>query len=137
MRNSNLLRLLVLSILFLSNGFAEELSKIEKDKRHIVSRMYQATYGILQICPDKEVDSFKRIIENFEKKYPEFSTLLNESPYHQYAVDSMARDIARERKKSDESRMPQCSFGKSIIQSLINTTDGQRSVSDMLEKLQK
>jgi hypothetical protein len=137
MRNSNLLRLLVLLILVLSNGFAEELSKIEKDKRHIVSRMYQATFGLLQICPDKEVDSFKRIIENFEKKYPEFSTLLNESPYHQYAVDSMERDIARERKKPDESRMPQCSFGKSIIQSLISTTGGEKSVSDMLEKLQK
>ncbi|WP_320033789.1 hypothetical protein [Halarcobacter sp.] len=137
MTNSYLLRLLVLSIFFLSNGFAEELSKIEKDKRHIVSRMYQATYGMLQICPDKEVDSFKRIIENFEKTYPEFSKLLNESPYHQYAVDNMVIDIARERKKSDESRMLQCSFGKSITQSLISTAGGQKSVSDMLEKLQK
>lgn len=137
MKNSNILRILVLPILFLSNGFAEELSKIERDKRHIVSRMYQATYAMLQICPDKEVDSFKKIIENFEETYPEFSKLLNESQYHQYAVDNMAKDIAQERKKSDESRMPQCSFGKSMTQSLISTTNGQKSVSDMLEKLKK
>ncbi len=99
--------------------------------------MYQATYGMLQICPDKEVDSFKKIIGNFEETYPEFTKLLNESKYHQYAVDNMARDIARERKKSDEARMPQCSFGKSMIKSLTNTAGGKKSVDEMLEKLQK
>jgi len=137
MKSSNILWLLVLSILFLSNGFAEELTKVEKEKRHIVSRMYQATYGILQICPDREVDSFKKIIKNFEETYFEFSKLLNESQYHQYAVDNMIKDIAQERKKSDRSRISQCSFGKSMTLSLISTTGGQKSVSDMLVKLKK
>ncbi len=137
MKSNNILRLLILSILFLSDGMAEELTKIEKDKRHIVSRMYQVTYGMLQVCPDKEVDSFKTIIVNFEETYPEFTKLLKESQYHQYAIDMTAHDIARERKKSDELRMPQCSFGKAMTQSLINTTDGQKSVYDMLEKLKK
>ncbi len=137
MKNNSTLRVLILAILFLNNGLAEGISKIEKEKRHIVSRMYQATYGMLQICPDKEVDSFKKIIAKLEETYPEFTKLLNESKYHQYAVDNMIKDIARERKKSDESRMPQCSFGKSITKALIYTPSGQKSVSDYLEKLKK
>ncbi|MFT5662546.1 MAG: hypothetical protein ACI9TV_003203 [Sulfurimonas sp.] len=80
---------------------------------------------MLPICPDKEVDSFKTIIAKFEETYPQFTKLLNESKYHQYAVDSMARDITRERKKSDKARMPQCSFGKSMTKSLTNTVSGK------------
>ncbi len=137
MKSSNILRFLVFLIFFLSNGFAEELNELEKEKRKIVFRMYEITYGMLQICPDKEVDSFKEIIKNLDETYPEFTKLLNESEYHQYAVDLTAKDIIRERKKSDESRMPQCSFGKSMTKSLINTPNGQKSVNDMLEKLQK
>jgi hypothetical protein len=143
MKAANILRVLILTILFLNHGLEagvlnmERISKVEKEKRHIVSRMYQATYGMLQICPDKEVDSFKKIIAKFEETYPEFSKLLNESEYHQYAVDNMARDIARERKKSDKARMPQCSFGKSMTKSLIDTDSGKKSVKNMLEKLQK
>ena len=143
MKKNDILRVLVLTMFYLNNGLASgvsdigEISKVEKEKRHIVSRMYQATYGMLQICPDKEVDSFKKIIAKFEERYPEFSKLLNESKYHQYAVDNMRRDITHERKQSDKARIPQCSFGKSMTKSLTNTDSGKKSVAEMLEKLQK
>jgi hypothetical protein len=130
----NFVKIFILSIL-ITYAFADDVN--EKMKAKVVSRMYQSTYGILEICPDEEVDSFKKIIEKFEKTYPEFTKLLNESKYHQYAVDTMAGNIVRERKASEETRMSQCKFGKSITESLINTTDGEKSVNDMLAILKK
>jgi hypothetical protein len=137
MKNIIIFRAFIILIVLLSNTFAEEVSKVEKDKRKIVSRMYQATYAILEICPDREFNSYKKIIDKFERTYPEFTKLLNESPYHQYAVDNMVHDIARERGQSDEIRMSQCSFGKYITESLMNTEDGIKSVNNMLETLKK
>jgi hypothetical protein len=137
MKNTIIFRAFIILIVLLSNTFAEEISKVEKDKRKIVSRMYQATYAILEICPDREVNSYKKIIDKFERTYPEFTKLLNESPYHQYVVDTMKHDIDRERQQSDEIRMSQCSFGKSITESLMNSDNGVKSVSDMLETLRK
>ncbi|MBO8087542.1 MAG: hypothetical protein J7D61_16025 [Marichromatium sp.] len=137
MKNIHIFKLLAFLVLFLSNGLTQELSKIERDKRHIVSRTYQMTYGMLQICPDKEADSFKKIIEEFEKTYPEFTQLLKESQYYQYAVDNMAKDIQRERQKPDESRMSQCLYGQYLTKSLTSTASGQKTVREMQEKLMK
>ena len=44
--------------LTISIAMSSELSQEELDKRKIVSRFYQASYGTLQICPDKEAKEF-------------------------------------------------------------------------------
>lgn len=114
---------------------SETLSRVEKEKRHIVSRMYQATYGMLQICPEETADAFKQSIANFEEAYPELAKLLKESPYHHYAVENMSDIIRREQAGSYESRMGQCSTMMSMIEALVKTPPGQQSANEMLEKL--
>ena len=56
--------------------YAQELSEVEREKRHIVSRLYQVTDRQLALCPDQDVAAFSDVLEQFYMKYPELNLLI-------------------------------------------------------------
>lgn len=129
--------LLIFSIFLSLSIQAAELNSTEREKRKIVSRMYQATEGALARCPKKDIKSFEQSLNEFNKSYPEFVPLLKSSSYRQYAVDNFSDDIQRSKTEPVKKLSLECLYIKSLLDALLTTESGKKSVEDMLASLKQ
>jgi hypothetical protein len=137
-KESILIKVVLIISIFLSSSIqAEELNSTERMKRKIVSRMYQATEGALARCPEKDIKTFEKSLTKFNESYPEFVSLLKVSSYRKYAVDNFSDDIQRSKIEPIEKLSQECLYIKSLIDSMLTTESGKKSVEAMLASLKQ
>ncbi len=135
---SSLKIIILLSLITLIlNLQAAELNKDEMTKRKVVSRMYQATDAALVQCPKQNIKDFEESLIELKNTYPEFDLLLKNSIYHKYAIDNYADDIKRSKTKSVEKLSSECLYIKSLLDSMVTTESGRKSVEEMVGILKK
>ena len=129
---------LLLSLVMLTVTIqAAELNKEERAKRKIVSRMYQVSERVLARCPKKDKNDFEESLMKFKKTYPEFISLVENSVYRKYAIDTYSDDAKKRKAKTAEDLSRECLYIKSLLDDMLTTEHGKKSVESMVEILKK
>lgn len=122
--------LLLLSISHAGQPIADQ----ERQKAHIVSRMYQATYGAQKQCINykDEVAKLDKAIEQFRNAYPELMRLVDSSPYLPQAKEEFNATM---RSPGDQLPVEECLYIGNMLQQWVDNPDGQNIANDMIETL--
>ena len=105
----------------------------------IVSRLYQATFGMSERCkmaPTESADEFKAEFDRFSAKYPDLLNLLRSSPFYgparQHFLQLSASLAARD---TPQSLAAECKALAQLLRSMIDQPEGQRAVRDYTAQL--
>ncbi|WP_292938431.1 hypothetical protein [Noviherbaspirillum sp.] len=119
---------------------AQMPSSFERQKMHVVSRMYQATYGASERCrPSKEASvSLDKAIDQIRKTFPELMTLIDNSPYLPQAREQFnAFASSTAARPTNDELVQECSGMTNMLQQLVETPGGQQAANDMIQTLKK
>lgn len=143
MHTRNFLVAAVLAALFQgtpTSAVAQANSNIERQKMHVVSRMYQATYGAQERCrPSKEASAnLDKAVDQLRHAFPELLNLIDNSPYLLQAQEQFKTFLSNTAiKSSDEKLAPMCNWFEYMLRQLVESKDGQQVAIDMIQTLKK
>lgn len=71
---------------------AQAAAEVERQKAHVVSRLYQVTYGAEERCrPQRGVIGLGKALDQFNSAFPELMRLIDGSPYLPPARDQFRK----------------------------------------------
>ena len=114
---------------------AAESSADERKKRKIVSRLYQITDAALEQCPSVNKKNFEKTLTQFRAAYPELILLVNRSIYLQPAIERYADDIQAAKTWPVEEQSKSCAANQALLNNMIVTEEGKKSITDIIEVL--
>src|SRR4051794_25255571 len=94
-----------------AGAIAQAPADTERQKAHVVSRLYQATYGAQERChSSKEASlSLGKAMDQFRSSFPELIRLIDSSPYLPPAKDQFKKFLSDPSAKvSDEALIQEC-----------------------------
>lgn len=99
-------------------------SEQEQYKAHIVSRMYEATYGGQEKCrSDKEaLDRLNKMVDQFRHAYPELMSSIENSPYLPQAKEHLKLG----RDPSGKYDLQECRETETILRQMLIVPQGQQ-----------
>jgi hypothetical protein len=119
---------------------AQASPDMERQKAHIVSRMYQATYGAQERCRSAEEASegLDKAIGQLRGTLPELMTLVDASPYLPQAQAQFKAMHGKAPAVQDRrSLIEECAAIENLLRQLIETPGGKKAASDMIDILRK
>jgi hypothetical protein len=119
---------------------AQSTVDVERQKAHVVSRLYQATYGAELRCrPSKEASSsFSKAMDQFRSAFPELMRLIDGSPYLPPAREQFNKFLADPSAKvSDEALIEECRGLEYMLRLFIEAPGGKDTVNGYLQLLRK
>jgi hypothetical protein len=103
----------------------------ERQKTHIVSRMYQATYGVQKQC--NQSASLNTAIEQVHHAYPELMRLIESSPY---LPQAKAEFNSLWSTSGEQAGIKECQEIENMLRQLLDVSHGGRqAVNDMVQAL--
>ena len=134
----------IIGILFSAHSFAEENAmdnSKEREKRKIVSRLYQATYGSIERCKKaapEEATEFESEFNRFVSENEKLMKLVTQSPYYEYAINSFSKHAAVDPlEDTTESFSAECKYLSSMLHSMSLQKEGRYSIKEITEILEK
>jgi hypothetical protein len=119
---------------------AQASADAERQKAHVVSRLYQATYGAEERCrPSKEASSsFSKAMDQFRSAFPELMRLIDGSPYLPPARDQFKKFLADPSAKvSDDALIQECRGLEYMLRQFVEAPGGKEAVNEYLQLLKK
>jgi hypothetical protein len=113
---------------------------VERQKVHMVSRMYQATYGAQERCrPSREASvKLDMAIEQFRNALPELMSLVDSSPYLPQAKEQFKVFLSKApAPQNDQALVEECAGIADMLHQLADTPGGQKAADDMIQTLKK
>jgi|GEM_PF-5139313 len=108
----------------------------ERQKRHVVSRLYEITESMVQQCshaPSSVANKYKLEVSRFVEANPKLMTLVKQSPHYEYAQKNYAYE-RRNDPHTVEMLVSVCGYFSDAIGAMIDTPQGKSEV-DKLEKI--
>jgi hypothetical protein len=136
--------LLFVFVLFVHTAPAKALAQgtpdTERQKEHLVFRLYQATYGAEKRCsasPEGSA-SIGKSLEIFRSKFPELIRLLDGSPYFGPARDNFQKFLENPSTKvGDTALLLECESLEYILRSFIDAPGGNEAIAEYIQLLKK
>jgi hypothetical protein len=118
----------------LANAQAD--SSIERQKKHIVSRVYEAIYETEEwgCSPSEGSAHVKKMINRARQAFPELFSLVDASPYFPQAREESKAFLNR---IPLEMRIHNCKAIEYILEEVFETPGGQKGVNDMIQTLKQ
>jgi hypothetical protein len=123
-----------------TKALAQSTPDTERQKAHLVSRLYQATYGAQKRCSasPEGATSIEKSLEIFRSKFPELIRLLDGSPYFGPARDNFQKFLDDPSTKvGDSALLLECQSLEYILRSLIDAPGGNEAVAEYIQLLKK
>lgn len=118
---------------------SNQLSDVERKKRHLVSRFYEITKWGATRCPIEKYPGYHSALSRFQAAFPELIPLIDASPYRAYAeqMNSQAElsDVAK--REALKSRDGACKFYEEIMNGNAQDERGQKAVREVIEVLKQ
>ena len=121
-------------------ALAQATTDVEREKAHVVSRLYQATYGAKERCrPSKEASlSLGKAINQFRLAFPELMRLVDHSPYLPPARDQFKKFLADPSAKvSDEDLVQECQGLESLLLQFVDAPEAKDEMNKYVLLLKK
>lgn len=134
----------VVCLILSTPSFAGEDSVTETNERKkakLVSRLYQATYGSIKRCEKASLEAaldFKNSLRRFEKKNEYLMKLVTESPYYEKAkTDYLNHYEVDPNHDTKEALTRECEYYHYILESMMDTPEGNKATKKFIETLLK
>jgi len=121
-------------------AIAQASTNTERQKAHVVNRMYQATYGAQERCrPLKDASaSLDKAIDQIRRAFPELLSLIENSPYLPQAREhfkTLLNDPTM--RSSDEALLQECRGIEYMLRQFVEAPAGQQAANEMIQTLKK
>lgn len=114
---------LAIIILFLCSSVeANELTSVELKLRYLVFRYYEILEVLPKKCSDGTKKEFISSAERFEKDYAEFNSLIKNSKFRAFAIDSFSI--------SSQIKEESCLYYKTMIDDIYMNTEKEKMSMD-------
>lgn len=119
---------------------ADTQSDSERQKAHVVSRLFQVTYGAQQHCaasPEKSA-AVTTAVDQFRATYPELLSLVDSSPYLPRFQENFKKFLADPaRQASGEALVKECQSLEYMLRQLLDTPGGKQATDEYTQLLKK
>ena len=112
--------------------------EINWNKYKVVSRTYELTTDMLSYCsetPSAQLQEHTAVINSFWLTYPFFHEQIQTSPYYNIAKRQIDENKMHSVKPYYEAYVKECKYYQELVQELIDSTNGQKSVNEMSNTL--
>ena len=115
-------------------------SDTERQKAHVVSRLYQATYGAEDRCKPSKLASleFGKAFNQFSVAYPELIRLLKASPHLTTAKEQYAKFLAHPSTNVNENALfEECRGMGDMLRQFVEAPGAKEAMDDFVQTLKK
>lgn len=113
-----------------SSAYATADSQEEREKRHIVSRLYEMTESMTQRCSHAQLvvaSKYQHEVSRFIEAYPRLMTLVKQSAYYEYAQRNFSYK-GKSEGETKETLTSSCDYFSGVIGAMV---DDPRGVSEV------
>jgi hypothetical protein len=118
---------------------SNQLSGVERKKRHLVSRFYEITKSGATKCPIEKYPGYHSALSRFQATFPELIPLIDASPYRSYAeqMNSQAEWSGFAKSEALKQRDSTCRFYEEAMNANAQDERGQKAIREVIEQLKQ